>query len=324
MRTATAQLIVDYIAKNHKVPAKDLIEYLGHTPSAVFRQLAKLLEQGKIKKLGSPPKVFYTLPDKTDLMAKSVAIPNPKIINENFLKISPDGILQMGSEAFSRWCLTRRLDPIKSATEYASILKKYEAFKQDGLIDGLPKLKKTFDSVYLDEMYYLDFYSLEKFGKTKLGEMVLYAKQSQSRNLVKLIVSEIKDKVLKLIKLKKIEAVGYVPPTIKRQVQFMKELESLLNLSLPTIKITKLKTPIIIPQKTLSKLEERVTNARNSIVVEEKKSYKNILLIDDAIGSGSTINETAKQIKQNNLCQNKLIGLGITGSFSGFDVIHEV
>jgi predicted amidophosphoribosyltransferase len=103
----------------------------------------------------------------------------------------------------------------------------------------------------------------------------------------------------------------------------MTELQRLLNLSLPIIKITKIKTPIIVPQKTLSKLEERVKNAYNSIVVEEQNVYNNILLIDDAVGSGATINETAKQINQKSLCRNNLIGLGVTGSYSGFDIIHE-
>ena len=52
--------------------------------------------------------------------------------------------------------------------------------------------------------------------------------------------------------------------------------------------------------------------------------YNNILLIDDAVGSGSTINETAKKIKQKGICKGRVIGLAITGSFKGFDVISEV
>jgi len=53
-------------------------------------------------------------------------------------------------------------------------------------------------------------------------------------------------------------------------------------------------------------------------------SYKNILLIDDAVGSGSTLNETAGQIKRKGICKGQVIGLTITGSFKGFDVISEV
>jgi hypothetical protein len=41
------------------------------------------------------------------------------------------------------------------------------------------------------------------------------------------------------------------------------------------------------------------------------------------VGSGATLNETATQIKQKGIAK-KVIGLSITGSFKGFDVISEV
>jgi predicted amidophosphoribosyltransferase len=88
--------------------------------------------------------------------------------------------------------------------------------------------------------------------------------------------------------------------------------------------VNKVKTPVAVPQKTLNKIEDRIINARETIVVESNASYSNILLIDDAVGSGSTLNETAKKIRQKGLCKGIIIGLAITGSFKGFEVISEV
>lgn len=59
-------------------------------------------------------------------------------------------------------------------------------------------------------------------------------------------------------------------------------------------------------------------------MVSDNSKHDNILLIDDAVGSGSTLNETAKQIREKGVCDGKIIGLAITGSFKGFDVISEV
>lgn len=84
-----------------------------------------------------------------------------------------------------------------------------------------------------------------------------------------------------------------------------------------------MKTPVIVPQKTLNKLEDRIENAKRTIMVDEEKKFKTVLLIDDALGSGATINETAKKIKNQQLAET-IIGLAITGSFSGFEVISEV
>ena len=103
----------------------------------------------------------------------------------------------------------------------------------------------------------------------------------------------------------------------------MREMEKKLGLNIPTVSIVKVKTPIIVPQKTLSKLEDRVENARETIVAETAGRFGRVLLIDDAVGSGSTLNETAAQLKSNGIAK-EVLGLAITGSFKGFDVISEV
>ena len=104
----------------------------------------------------------------------------------------------------------------------------------------------------------------------------------------------------------------------------MKELEKNLHLDLRRISIVKAKTEVMVPQKTLNKLADRIENARKTIIVDEKGEHKNILLVDDAVGSGATLNETAAQIRVKGIAKGKIIGLAITGSFKGFDVISEV
>jgi len=229
-----------------------------------------------------------------------------------------------GEDAFRFWCQKQKLDVFKTAEEYESTLKKYEVYKKNGFIDGMQKFRSTFKEVYLDKLFYLDFYAIERFGKTRLGQLLLYAKQAQDRKQIFELVDIIKPFVNQLLEEQGINAVGFIPPTVKRQVQFMKELQSRLAVDKSIISFVKVKTPVIVPQKTLNKLEDRVENAANTIIVNEKKVYENILLIDDAVGSGATLNETARQIKAKGLCTGNLIGLAITGSFKGFDVISEV
>ena len=89
-----------------------------------------------------------------------------------------------------------------------------------------------------------------------------------------------------------IDGVLFVPPTVKREIQFMRELERMLRLPVRIISVGKIRTDIAIPQKTLSKLVDRIENARHTIVVEDTGSFRNVLIIDDAVGSGATINET--------------------------------
>jgi predicted amidophosphoribosyltransferase len=50
---------------------------------------------------------------------------------------------------------------------------------------------------------------------------------------------------------------------------------------------------------------------------------KRLLLIDDAVGSGATMNEIALKIKQKGL-SDAVLGVAITGSYKGFEVISEL
>lgn len=327
MRIPTSQKILDYLKdKKHATP-NELTEHLSLMPRAVFKQLKNLYTKGQITKIGKPPKVFYLLSEElqtTNITDECLPRETRKVIEKNWLFITPIGQVKTGLSGFINWCQKNHLPVNKTANEYLKTLKKYNRFKKNDLIDGMSKMKSTFKDVWLDRIYYLDFYSIERFGKTKLGQLLLYAKQSQNKELIKELITSIRPQINHVIKKYRISAVGFIPPTIKREVQFMKELRNHLHITLPLISIIKVKTPITIPQKALSKLEDRVENARKTLVVEPVPPFKNILLIDDAVGSGATLNETAKQIRQQKVASGKIIGLAITGSFKGFDVISEV
>jgi hypoxanthine-guanine phosphoribosyltransferase len=321
----TRERIYNFIKKEKKVTANTIVEQFDLSRWAIYKHLNKLLDERKISKIGKPPKVFYFVSEaehKAEIYTVSDKIKN--FIDKRFLDISPGGIETMGWQGFIQWCQKRRLEVVSSANDFVKIVKKYDSIRKDGLLDGMKKMKSTFSKVYLDKLFYLDFYSIERFGKTKLGKELLYAKQSQDRKLIKNLVKDIKEPIDSLIEKYKIEAVVFIPPTVKRELQFMKELEKLLKLALPKIKVFKIKTPVIVPQKTLGKLEDRIENAKNTFIVEESRRYNNLLLIDDAVGSGSTLNEIARQLKDKNIAKGKIIGLSITGSIKGFDVISEV
>ncbi|HMH23615.1 MAG TPA: hypothetical protein VK563_17635 [Puia sp.] len=70
-------------------------------------------------------------------------------------------------------------------------------------------------------------------------------------------------------------------------------------------------------------MEERIRNAENSFAITDRRSFNHVVLIDDAVGSGSTLNEIAGKIKNKGVAQ-KITGLAIVGSFKGFDVITDI
>ncbi|MBZ1356500.1 MAG: winged helix-turn-helix transcriptional regulator [Candidatus Nealsonbacteria bacterium] len=326
MEKKTSHKIINYLKENKQASGSELADFLNISDRAVRKQLKNLLDEGIVYKAGKPPKVFYLIKKNQSAHITNLFVlsdRNKRIIEENYLIITPSGERKEGAEGFIYWCNKNNLDISKIADDYIKTFEKYNKYKKEGVIKGNDKFQNTFKEVFLDDVYYLDFYNIERFGKTKLGQLLLYGKQSGNKKIIKEIIEMIKPKIERIVKTHRIDAVGFIPWTVKREVQIMRELEKGLKLSIGRIKIEKIKTEITVPQKTLSKLGDRIENAEKTIVLTEKIKYKNILLIDDAVGSGATMNETARQIKNRGIAK-KVVGIAVTGSFKGFDVISEV
>jgi biotin operon repressor len=323
----TSDKIIRLIKINGQISVNELAEKFQMSRQYIHRVLNELEDQGAISKLGSPPKVFYSLALKPMLQdSEVVSFDQEFFLNEHFIIIDAMGNLLEGEAGIHYWCQRQNLPIQKTILEFIETRKKYlEFYNQEHLIDGLQKLKKTegIGQIGVDALFYLDFYAIERFGKTRLGTLMHYAKQGQNKSLMKLIVSETRQAILRIIKDQSITALVYVPPTIKRNLQIMDYLKKYYNLELPIVKVEKLKSPIVVPQKALSKIFERVANAKNTFNVPNQPKYDHVLIIDDAIGSGATINEIALKIKQKSIT-TKITGLAITGSYKGFEVISEL
>ncbi len=323
---STEEQILQILQKSCESRLADLVEITGSSRQMVHRAVKRLLEKKLLEKIGSAPRTYYRLSTSATAEVFDITAGDAAFLQEHLLLITETGTRLDGAEALALWCKRQKLPVQKTLSEFISTRKKYLAyFQPSGLIDGLQKIQSTkgLQKVGLDEVYYLDFYAIERFGKTRLGTLLHLAKQGQNRKLMDEIIELSRERIYRLVKDQKADAVGFIPPTIKREVQFMKVLERKLNLPLPQIGILKVSGPIVVPQKALSHIDERVNNARTSIMVTEKRAFKNVLLIDDAIGSGATMNETALKLKAQSIA-GKITGLAITGSFKGFDIIQEV
>jgi len=331
----TQKSIIDYIKQvDRPVTPNELFEKLKKSRVTIQANLKILLKEGFMQKQGASPRVFYVFAnqekDTTETHEDFFENPENKnlkdLIEENFLLLTSDGQEILGIKGFIVWCKERNYDVVIKATEYKKYFDEYYSFKINGLIDATSKIKSSFntDKTYLDNLYYLYPYSFPVFGKTKIAEWLFHAKQTQNKKLMERIFDIILSEIKRIILDKKPEAISFVPPTVPREVQFMKELEKRLNLNLPIIKIEKIKTPILIQQKSLKEISDRVKNAENTMVVRsENMNYKKVLIIDDFTGSGSTLNVLAGKMKRQKIAQG-VMGLTITGSMKGFDVIREV
>ena len=323
----TSDRILHLIEKTGSKSIDELSLKLNLSRQYIHRVVKELTSDGRLLKLGTAPQVFYNLSTvKQDSSNELIPYDKEQFLNQHFLIVDALGNKLEGEKAMRYWADNQNLPFTKTVDEYIATRKKYlSLYNEQHLIDGLGKLQNTkgIGDIGVDEFYYLDFYAIERFGKTHLGCLMHYAKQGQNIELMKIIVGEIRNRLLHFTKENDIEAVVYVPATIKRQLQIMSYFEKNLGLPLPKITVKKISNAIVIPQKALSKLFERVANAKNTFIVPEQKAYKKILILDDAVGSGATINEIALKIKSKKLATH-IVGLAVTGSYNDFEVISEL
>lgn len=333
MLSTTRPFILQFIRQRGQARAHDLIKELNLSRVTIHKHLKQLIIKGELQKIGVAPLVYYLIPEPKKT-AKPVVLPPEveKTLENRYLYISPKGDILPGLKGFMVWqSNTQQQNTPALAKKYFTIRQEADQFMtKDGWVDAISRLRAVFSNSVVNNLYYQDFYSLPIFGKTKLGQLVLYAKQSQNRQLINELVKEVKPVIDKIITKYKIKAVAFIPPTVPRQLQFIQEFQQSLNLALPTIPLVKVRSGrVIVAQKTLSKLADRIENARNTIFTKpaaQSKTFKysSLLLIDDAVGSGATLNETANKLKKEGWVSQKIIGFAIVGSYKGFDVISEI
>ena len=318
--------LVKLIQKNGATSVDTLTDKLNVSRQYVHQLVKQLVEENVLTKIGTAPQVFYNLAQISAIDTDLISYENELFLKAHFLLVDALGNKLNGLDAMKYWCSNQQLPLSKTVDEFVQTRNKYLAFyNKEYLIDGYAKLQHTkgIGEIGVDELYYLDFYAIERFGKTHLGCLMHYAKQGQNKNLMKIIVDEIKNRLQNYIVKNEIDALLYVPPTIKRKVQIMDYIAKGLAFDLPQITVKKVSNEIVIPQKALSKLFERVANAKNTFVIPAQKKYNKILIIDDAVGSGATINEIALKVKKQKIAKY-IVGMSITGSYKGFEIISEL
>ena len=323
--------ILKLFKNSNELTIKEIVDKTGASKQMVHIAMKQLLDTNKVQKLGRTPKTIYRWLDTPPLMQEDKADyhihdKEQEILEKDWMVVTESGELLVGMEAFAHWCMQRKLPVKKTLDEYMKTKQKYQhLYNADGNINGMEKLKATtgYTYIWLDELYYLDFYAIERFGKTKLGNVLHYAKQGQNKYLMKMMMDMIRQRIIHLIKQQKADAIGFIPPTIRREVQLMKFMQTQLDISLPIVDIKKISGLIPVPQKSLSKLEERIRNADNTFAITDTRKFKHVVLIDDAVGSGATLNQVAGKLKAKKVAA-KITGLAVVGSLKGFDVITDV
>lgn len=330
--------IIDLLSASWELSVDAISKKLGKSRTIIHKYLLALIEEWKVIKRWNPPYTTYFLKgfwweknireNSVDPSFWSLSYSEQKILKEIFLKFSPTGKQYEWASWLIQWCHERWFDPNIKAKNYIDIHKYLLGLENDcGLHDASKAFWKDFNHIWIDELYYADQYKWMDFGRGKLAEIAFYAKQSQNKRLIQETLECVLPKIFCFVQKEWFDAIAMTPWSIERKNQLLKEFKNaLLPCSLPFVEVIKYyENDIHIPQKSLKTRSERIENARNTIFVHDSdiKNYKKVLLIDDFVGSGATMNETAKKLKDDWV--EKVIWFALVGNMNlSYDVINEL
>ena len=315
----TKQRIID-ILRHKRLSPHDLRQELGISASVVHSHLRHLVELGLVEKFGNAPHVLYAVREKT------VA----DVVDEHFVFQDSLGVLHFGMDGFRLWS-DRGLKKISFEEKidlYAKRILIMESNKHEDVFDMTEKLQKVVaagEDVHLREMTCLSLRTLQDFGRTKMGVYMDIVKSVGSAKIMDMVLDFSVPLIIAYAKRKQVNAVLFIPPTRRRHKQIMTLLEKQFRigpLRTAAIDIKKIRRDTPREQKTIRDLQDRIYNADHTFHISRYShvhNYKKILLVDDFIGSGATLNQVAKMLRKRGFT-GEAFGLGVVGEERGYSV----
>lgn len=295
--------IEELFTKNEILWASEISNILWISRTITHKALKDLLTEKKVKKVGKwahtrYASLIFTWKSDENIVDFIVDFKSKKLFDEIFYKFDVTWKLLVGFEGFKTWINSRNFDFKKSIENYKKIYNYISWLENEcWLLDATDIFSKKFEINYMEKVFYAWEYSFMEFGRSKLAEMTFYAKQSQNKDLINKSIDEIFYKLECLIQTQEIDSIAIIPWSIERKNQLLWILKfRLKSLNIPFINLIKyFENDISIPQKSIKSKEWRIQNAKNTIFINDKdiKKYQRVLLIDDFVGSWSTLNISA-------------------------------
>lgn len=330
----TYRRVVDLLENIEIIWATEISNRLWLSRVIVHKILKRLLEENKVEKIWKWAHTKYKSLifswNKEEITFDDLIInyKTKKFFDDNFYKFDSDWKILKWFDWFKYWLKDRNFDLNKSIKNYKKIYNYIEKLENNcWLLDATDIFNKKFEKNYMKKVFYAWEYSFMEFWRSKLAEITFFAKQSQNKNLINYSIDEIFYKIECLIKTENIDCIAIIPWSIDRKNQLLWILKNRLkDFQIDFLNIIKYyPNNISIPQKSIKSKSWRLKNASNTIFVndEKVKKYSKILLIDDFVWSGATLNITAKKI--NELWWKNIIWFAFVWSLDlSYEVINEI
>lgn len=304
--------ILELFDNYNELSVLEITKQLNVSKQSVHLCLKKLQEEEVVQKFGRVPLTFYKLlPSSVGGEDVQISLTEDEQTAVNtFTRLNAYGELITGIPAIADYYKNTDRGIHEFIKLFAAERIRINRNKDTSqLINGHNNFRQQVgvSDYNINDLYHVDYEFVGEFGKSRLGILIELAKTTQSDSVFELLIKDVKKQIVNFVYMSDFDAVAFVPPTIPREKQIMKVLEEELAIALPKINIHKVFNEVPVAQKSRLSKESRAINAENSFMVPQQAKYKHLLLIDDIMTTGITLNTIAQKIKR------KKIVIKITG-----------
>jgi len=308
--TATQQILL-LLAKHHSLRPIELHKITNISRQRIHSQLKSLLLSNQIIRKGRSPLTYYSLNTGGQQSSSTVlelSENQRETLDQDFLIIKRQGTQVTGQRAVCDYAQEHNLNPQLVAEQFVEARdqqKQKAGIDQGNSIDQLDQLeqKQNVETGVIERYQCADFSSLDKFGPTAMAKKVHAAKTSENAVLQLEIFKQTERQIHEMITEHGVEAVAFVPGSTAAGKKFIRQWQEALDLPLPHVNLVRVAEDPGVPQKAISLQVDREDYAQRTLVPGDHRRFKHILLLDDRIISGTTINQAAKSLIKEDVAQ---------------------
>ncbi len=305
MKTSTAtQQILALLSQHHSLRPIELHKITNISRQRIHSQLKSLLLSDQIIRRGKSPLTYYSL--KTEAQQSSEQIlqltdTQRETLNQDFLIIKRQGTQVTGQRAVCDYAQEHNVDPQEVAEKFVKARqtqKKLSTLHDGSTADQLIQLeeKKHVIPGLIERYQCADYAEIDGFGKTAIAKKVHAAKASKNAVLQMEIFRQTERQIHDMITEYGIEAVAFVPGATDVGKTFMKQWQQTLDLPLPHINLVRVAQDTNVPQGAISLQRDREDYTSYTMVPGDHRRFRHVLLLDDSVISGTTINQAAQSL----------------------------
>jgi len=303
--------ILQLLSTHHTLRPAEINRVTNFSRQHIHATLKSLLNSGQIIRKGRSPRTYYSLAKPGSQSSETVlqlTDQQRETLQSDFLIVKKEGHQVTGVKAVCDYAQDRNEDPQLIAEEFIKSREKQRAhldLDDSGAADQIELLeeKDAIDVGVIERFNFADYNVVGAYGHTATAKKLYTAKHSGNALMQLQLFRETERQIHEVIEEYGIDAVAFIPGCTSQGKALMNRWKEALDLPLPHVNLVRAIEENPLSQDRISLQSDRELAAEGTLAVSDHRRFQHVLLLDDEVLSGTTIQHAAHSIKESEVAE---------------------